>query len=161
MAVDGKTIMPKTDMSRVPRRSLIHLRQNRIMRCLLLLVTALVLSAAGEMSLTVDKLTDFIRSAVKLKQTDKEVAETLRHVKMVEKLDDRTIEELQSLGAGPKTVAALKELGDASSSLPQAVPPPPKPVVVPIPPNRARSSRKRANTSITTPRACPISSACK
>ena len=104
------------------------------MRCLLLLVTALVLSAAGEMSLTVDKLTDFIRSAVQLKQTDKEVAETLRHVKMVEKLDDRTIEDLQSLGAGPKTVAALKELGDASSSLPQAVPPPPKPVMVPIPP---------------------------
>jgi hypothetical protein len=104
------------------------------MRCLLLLVTALVLSGAGEMSLTVDKLTDFIRSAVRLKQTDKEVAETLRHVKMVEKLDDRTIEELQSLGAGPKTVAALKELGDASSSLPQAAPPPPKPVVVPPPP---------------------------
>ena len=62
------------------------------------------------------------------------MAETLRHFKMVEKLDDRTIEELQSLGAGPKTVAALKELGDASASLPEAAPPPPKPVVVPIPP---------------------------
>ena len=104
------------------------------MRCLLLLVTALALFGAEQMALTVEKLTDFIRSAVQLKQSDKEVAETLRHVKMVEKLDDRTIEDLQSLGAGPKTVAALKALGDASASLPEAAPPPPKPVVVPIPP---------------------------
>ena len=99
-----------------------------------LLVTALALTAAGEMSLTVEKLKDFIRSAVQLKQPDKQVAETLRHFKMVEKLDDRTIEELQSMGAGPKTVAALKELGDASTSLPEAAPPAPKPVVVPLEP---------------------------
>lgn len=104
------------------------------MRGLLLLIASLTLIAANEMPLTVAKLTDFIKSAVQLKQSDKEVAETLRHVKMTEKLDDRTIEELQSLGAGPKTVAALKELGDASASLPSAVPPPPKPVVVPPPP---------------------------
>jgi hypothetical protein len=104
------------------------------MRCLLLLVTSLALIAAGEMPLTVAKLTDFIKSAVQLKQPDKQVAETLRHFRMTEKLDDRTIEELQSMGAGPKTVAALKELGDASASLPTAAPPAPKPVVVPIPP---------------------------
>lgn len=104
------------------------------MRCLLPLVTAFALTAAGEMPLTVAKLTDFIKSAVQLKQPDKQVAETLRHFKMVEKLDDRTIEDLQSLGAGPKTVAALKELGDASASLPEPPPPAPKPVVVPIPP---------------------------
>ena len=97
-----------------------ELRQNRSMRCLLLLVTAFALIAASEMPLTVAKLTDFIRSAAQIKQPDKQVAETLRHFKMVEKLDDRTIEELQSLGAGPKTVAALKELGDASASLPEA-----------------------------------------
>lgn len=104
------------------------------MRCLLVLVTSLVLTAANEMPLTVAKLTDFIKSAVQLKQPDKQVAETLRHFRMTEKLDDRTIEDLQSLGAGPKTVAALKELGDASANLPEAAPPAPKPVVVPIPP---------------------------
>lgn len=104
------------------------------MRCLLVLVTSLVLTAANEMPLTVAKLTDFIKSAVQLKQPDKQVAETLRHFRMTEKLDDRTIEDLQSLGAGPKTVAALKELGDASASLPEPAPPAPKPVVVPIPP---------------------------
>ena len=120
------------------------------MRCLLLVVTALALFGAEQMALTVEKLTDFIRSAVQLKQSDKEVAETLRHVKMVEKLDDRTIEDLQSLGAGPKTVAALKELGDASASCR-------KPLRLrlspswflsrrPIPSNRPRSSTTRANT---------------
>ncbi len=112
------------------------------MRCLLLLVTALALTAAAEMSLTVEKLTEFIRSAVQMKSPDKQVAETLRHFKMAEKLDDRTIEELQSLGAGPKTVAALKDLGDASASLPEAAPPPPKPVVVPLdPPDSIEQAR--------------------
>ena len=103
------------------------------MRGILLLVASLAL-AANEMPLTVAKLSDFIKSAVQLKQSDKEVAETLRHARMTEKLDDRTIEELQSMGAGPKTVAALKALGDASASLPAAAPAAPKPVVVPPPP---------------------------
>jgi hypothetical protein len=104
------------------------------MRCLLCLVAALCLTAASEMSLTVDKLVAFVKSSVQLKQPDKQVAEYLHHVKMVEKLGDDTIEELQSLGAGPKTVAALKELRDGSNSLREAAPPPPKPVVIPKPP---------------------------
>jgi hypothetical protein len=104
------------------------------MRCLLIVLTATLLTAAGEMNLTVAQLEMFIRSAVELKQPDRQVAEYLRHVKMREKLDDRTIEDLQSLGAGPKTVAILRELGDASTSLPVATPPPPKPVYVPPPP---------------------------
>jgi hypothetical protein len=104
------------------------------MRCLLIVLTAALLTAAGEMNLTVAQLEMFIRSAVELKQPDRQVAEYLRHVKMREKLDDRTIEDLQSLGAGPKTVAILRELGDASTSLPVAAPPLPKPVYVPPPP---------------------------
>jgi hypothetical protein len=104
------------------------------MRCLLILVTAALLTAASEMNLTVAQLEMFIRSAVELKQPDRQVAEYLRHVKLRDKLDDRTIEDLQSLGAGPKTVAILRELGDASASLPVAPPPPPKPVYVPPPP---------------------------
>ena len=104
------------------------------MRCLLIVLTATLLTAAGEMNLTVAQLEMFIRSAVELKQPDRQVAEYLRHVKMREKLDDRTIEDLQSLGAGPKTVAILRELGDASTTLPVATPPPPKPVYVPPPP---------------------------
>jgi hypothetical protein len=104
------------------------------MRCLLIVVTAALLSAASEMNMTVAQLVMFIRSSVELKQPDSRVAEYLRHVKLTDKLDDRTIEDLQSLGAGSKTVAALRELGDASASLPVAPPPPPKPVYVPPPP---------------------------
>jgi len=104
------------------------------MRYLLIVMTAALLTAAGEMNMTVAQLEMFIRSAVELKQPDRQVAEYLHHVKMRDKLDDRTIEELQTLGAGPKTVAVLRELGDASASLPTAAPPPPKPVYVPPPP---------------------------
>jgi hypothetical protein len=102
-------------------------------RYLICLVAAVALAASSEMSLTVEKLVSFIRSSVDRKQPDKQVAEYLRHVKLTEKLDDRTIEDLQSFGAGPKTVAALKDLADNSAKLPDAAPPPPKPVVIPIP----------------------------
>jgi hypothetical protein len=104
------------------------------MRYLLVLVTAAVLTAAGEMNMTVAQLVMFIRSSVELKQPDRQVAEYLHHVKLRDKLEDRTIEDLQSLGAGPKTVAALRELSEASSSLTVAPPPPPPPVYVPPPP---------------------------
>src|SRR5579864_6548814 len=104
------------------------------MKWVLCLVTAVGLAATAEMSLTVAKLVAFVRSTIQLKQPDKQVAEYLHHVKMVEKLDDQTIEDLQGQGAGQKTVAALKELGTASASLPTAAPPPPKPVYVPKPP---------------------------
>ena len=112
-----------------------NVRDNRnSMRFLLVLVTAGILTAAGEMTMTVAQLVMFIRSSVELKQPDVKVAEYLRKVKLTDKLDDRTIEDLQSLGAGAKTVAALRELGDASAGLRAAPPPPPRPVYVPPPP---------------------------
>jgi hypothetical protein len=104
------------------------------MRCLLVVVTAALLGAAGEMNLTVAQLVMFIKSSVQLKQPDRQVAEYLRHVKLTDKLEDRTIEDLQSLGVGPRTVAALRELSEASASLTVAPPPPPPPVYVPPPP---------------------------
>src|SRR6266436_6263530 len=102
------------------------------MRCILCLVTTLGLAVGADMSLTVDKLVAFVKSTIQLKQPDKQVAEYLHHVKMVEKLEDQTIEELQGLGAGPKTVGALKELRDGSTSLRVAALPPPKPVIIPL-----------------------------
>src|SRR5580704_6024473 len=95
------------------------------MRWILSLVLALALAATSEMSLTVNQLVKFIQSAIQLKQPDRQVAEYLKHVKMSEKLDDQTIEDLQGQGAGPKTVAVLKELGTASQGLAKAAPPPP------------------------------------
>jgi hypothetical protein len=112
------------------------------MRFLLVLVTAAVLSAAGEMNLTVAQLVMFIRSSVELKQPDRQVAEYLRHVKLKDKLEDRAIEDLQSLGAGPKTVAVLRELGEASAGLTVSAPPPPPPVYVPPPPPNSEEQAK-------------------
>jgi hypothetical protein len=104
------------------------------MKWILCMVIALWLAAAAEMSLTVAQLITFIHSAIERKNPDKQVAEYLHHVKMAEKLDDQTIEELQGQGAGPKTVAALKELGTASATLSKAAPPPPKAAVYVQPP---------------------------
>jgi hypothetical protein len=69
-----------------------------------------------------------------MKLDDRKVAEYLHKVRLSNQLDERTVEELQGMGAGPKTVSALKELATTSTSLPKAAPPPPKPVYVPPPP---------------------------
>jgi hypothetical protein len=73
---------------------------------------------------------------------DKEVAQTLRKMKLSERLDLDTVETLQGEGAGPRTVAALKELATASASLSQAKPPAPKPVYVPPPPPSSEEQAK-------------------
>jgi hypothetical protein len=105
------------------------------MKRILCLATVLGLAAAAEMSLTVAQLISFIHSAVERKTPDKQVAEYLKHVRMAEKLDNRTIEDLQSQGAGPKSVAALKELSAASASLSTAASTaPPKAAYVQPPP---------------------------
>lgn len=76
----------------------------------------------------------FIESSIKLKQEDRRVAEYLKKVKLTERLDDRTIETWQGLGAGPRTVEALRNMAEASSALPKPGPPAPKPPPVVIPP---------------------------
>ncbi|MFN7995779.1 MAG: hypothetical protein U0Q18_19365 [Bryobacteraceae bacterium] len=83
---------------------------------------------------TVAQIKSFITSAVQLKNPDREVAATLRKMKLNEKLDMATVEDLQGLGAGPKTVAVLKELATESATLAEPKPPAPKPVYVPPPP---------------------------
>src|ERR1051326_859498 len=94
---------------------------------LLIILTA----AAADMVLTVDQLVSFIKSSVQKRFPDKEIAEYLKHVKLANKLDDRTVEDLQGLGAGPKTVAALHDLRDSTARL--AAPPPIVPKAAPKP----------------------------
>ncbi len=77
------------------------------------------------MKMTVAQLKSFITSSKQLKHDDKKVADYLRKFKMAEKLDDGTIDELLASGAGPKTVEVLREMRDASKTLPSE-----KPVVV-------------------------------
>lgn len=65
---------------------------------------------------------------------DQQVADYVHKVRLTNKLDERTVEDLQGLGAGRRTVAALKELIVGSSSLSAPPPPGAKPVPVIIPP---------------------------
>jgi hypothetical protein len=101
-----------------------------------LAMAALIVCAwlPAQQTLTVDQLLSFVRSAIKLKQPDKEVAAYLSKLKLSEKLDERTIEDLQGEGAGPKTAAALSQLAAASASLAKPQPKAPKPPPPPIPP---------------------------
>jgi hypothetical protein len=103
------------------------------MRAVVLLVATLGLSAS-DMAISVAQLITFIQSTIQLRQPDRQVAEYLHHVHLVNRLDNRTIEDLEGQGAGPKTAAALRELRDSSGSLPAPPPPPPRPVIYPIPP---------------------------
>jgi hypothetical protein len=101
------------------------------MRCITLFLLAL---AAYAQTVSVDMIQQFVRSAIERKQPDRQVAQMLQHMKLSEKLTDEKIEELQSEGAGPRTVAALKELGTATAAFKPPAPPPPPREAKPIPP---------------------------
>jgi hypothetical protein len=98
-------------------------------------VFVVCLAAAAQTTLNVEQLARFIKSSIQLKHSDRQVAAYLAKCRMTERLDDRTVEELQGYGAGPRTLEALRQLRDASRELPAGAPlaPPPKPVPIPPP----------------------------
>jgi len=100
-----------------------------MMRVLLLATFCVALWA--EVRMNVDQLRAFVTSSQKLGHTDKQIAEYVKTIKMTERLDPGTAEDLIT---GPKTAEALRRLVDTSKELPAAKPPAPKPVVKPIPP---------------------------
>jgi len=107
------------------------------MPCRLAAAVFVLSVVAGAQSLSVDQLRRFIQSSVQLKQSDKEVAGVLAKATLTEKLDDRTIEQIESLGIGPKTLAALRLLRDRSAELAPAAPPVPAAAPKPSPPPSA------------------------
>jgi len=83
-----------------------------------LLLFVLVAVLYAQQAMNVDQLADFIRSELALKQhTDKQIAAYLKRVQLTEKLPAKTIEDLETQGAGPKTVEALKELQTEAAAL--------------------------------------------
>jgi hypothetical protein len=100
----------------------------RLALAMLLIVAA---PTWAETRLSVAQVVSFVKSAIQMKQQDRQVADILRKVTLTNKLDTGTVEDLQGLGAGPKTVEALMLLVDASKNL-EAPPPPPKRIVVAI-----------------------------
>lgn len=78
--------------------------------------------ALAQQSLTVAKLVEAVRSSIQLKNPDKDVALYIAKIKLSERLSPNVVEELQSAGAGPKTVAALTLLVTQSATLSPAPP---------------------------------------
>jgi hypothetical protein len=109
---------------------------------------AMSLLAYGQRQMSVPDLVTFIKSSVQLKNDDRAVADTVRRIKLTNRLDASTVEDLQGMGAGPRTVAALRELITASSTLPLApkIEPPPPQAVIPPP---SPSELKQILTEIT------------
>jgi hypothetical protein len=88
----------------------------------------------AQLAMTADQVTTFVRSSIQLHHDDRKVAEYVKKIKLKDKLDESKVEALQGLGAGPRTVAALRELSASSNSLPEAPPAPPAAPKPTIPP---------------------------
>src|SRR5216117_3536759 len=96
-------------------------------RGLVTVFLGMTLATYGQRQMSVPDLVTFIKSSVQLHNDDRAVADAVRRLKLTNRLDAGTVEDLQGLGAGPRTMAALRELITASASLPVAAP------VAPIP----------------------------
>jgi hypothetical protein len=67
----------------------------------------------------VAQLFSFVRSEIEGTQhSDKQIAAKVLDVHLTERLVDEKIRELQAIGAGPRTAAALGELRDKTKTLP-------------------------------------------
>jgi hypothetical protein len=110
--------------------------------CAFMVVMSLALA---QRPTTVVELVSFIKDSIHRKQDDRLVADyLLKRMKMKERLDDKTVETLEGLGAGPRTTAALHKLSKESASLAEAAPPPPpKVVAAALPPPAPPSSEEQ------------------
>jgi len=105
-------------------------RRSFLAACLVVLASA----ALAQSGRSVDDLVSFIKTAIASHYPDKEVAAQVAHIRLSNRLDQATVDELQRLGALPKTVEALRQLAKESAALPVApvkmqttVAPPPAP----------------------------------
>jgi hypothetical protein len=84
---------------------------------------ALAVWAAAQPA-TVADVVELVKTGVAHKQSDGSVARALGKLELSDRLENRVVEELESLGAGPKTVEALVNLRDRSASMLAANPQP-------------------------------------
>lgn len=88
-------------------------------KALVLTLAALIASAAEPQSIA--SLVYLVRESIAHHESDNKLAARIRKILLIQKLDDHTIEELESEGAGPKSVAELLDLRDNSAGLPAPV----------------------------------------
>ena len=97
-----------------------------------------VVLATAQANRTADDLVKYIQTAIAGNYKDGDVASSVQGIRLSTRLDADTVTSLQRQGAGPRTVAALKKLSEASASLPAAGAAPPaavkaEPVLPPAP----------------------------
>jgi hypothetical protein len=91
----------------------------------LCLFVAVMTVALAQRPTTVTELVSFIKDSIKRKQDDRLVADyLLKRMRMKERLDDKTVETLEGLGAGPRTTVALRKLSKESAGLAEPGPAP-------------------------------------
>src|SRR5580658_6482197 len=83
---------------------------HQLRRACAFLVLCAVVAYAQQRQMTVPQLVSFIKSSIQLRQDDRQVAEVVHRIKLTNRLDGKTIEQLEGMGAGPRTVVALKQL---------------------------------------------------
>lgn len=108
----------------------------------MLLATTVAVYAQFTYQMSADQLVAFIRSSIQLHHDDYKVAQYLKRIKLTDRLEDRRVEELEGMGAGPRTVEALHKLAESSAGM--TVAPPPVPVALPPPippPSQAEQQR--------------------
>jgi hypothetical protein len=97
---------------------------------------AVAIAALAQRVMTADEVVAFIKSSLQLHLDDVKIAAYVKRIKLSDQLEDRRVEELQSMGAGAHTILALRAMSRTSASLPVAPPPPPvaaKPTIPPPP----------------------------
>jgi hypothetical protein len=103
------------------------------MRKALAAIAMVAALAAAQGTKSAEEIATYIRTAVSNHYKDADVAASIAHVRLSTRLDPKAVTDLQRLGAGPKTVAALTRLSEASASLAAAAPKG-EPVAPPAPP---------------------------
>lgn len=110
---------------------------------------ALLLLTAGsglaQMKFTAEQLLQFVKSSIRLKHRDDQVANYLKKVTLTEQLPGGQIEELLASGMGPKTYDQLRLMVESSAKLPAPKPssrPADQPVAALIPPPTEAERRK-------------------
>ena len=105
---------------------------------------------------TLDDLAAIVREGASGKQGDPQMARLLHRINLKFRLDNRTAEELESLAPGPKSIAELERLREASRNLPAPAelpqfPSPPEPTVEELRQVQMEARRKALNYTASLP----------
>src|SRR5271155_4632596 len=80
--------------------------------------------AADPPPATVKDVVALVQAGLAANRDDKQIAKALSKAKLLEKLETYPVEELESAGAGPKTLQELNHLRDITDLLPSPADPP-------------------------------------